>query len=162
MVHFSALSLLLAASSTIVTAHPGEVHDAATVKREIELSNSIAASHKRSLALCADSVSARDLAARAVARRAEKAKSLRAARGIKEGSFKARRDAAALAAWDLVNHNYTGLVSDTSVASLFGTNSSCFLTPEVTIGPYWIEGELIRTNLTEGKLGVPMHLELEV
>lgn len=99
MVSFTALSLALAASSSLVAAHPGEIHDAAAVKREIALSKSIAASHKRSLAKCADSVSARALSQRAVARRAEKAKTLRAARGVVDGPFKTRRDLAALEAW---------------------------------------------------------------
>lgn len=162
MVSLTAISLLMAASSSLVAAHPGEVHDAATVKREIELSKSIAASHKRSLAKCSNTVAARALRERAVVRRAEKAKALRAARGVVDGSFKNRRDAAALAAWGEVNHNYTDLLADSSVESLFGTSSSCFLTPETTIGPYWIEGELIRSNLTDGYAGVPMHLELQV
>lgn len=166
MVSFTALSLVAAAaaSSHLASAHPGEVHDHAAIARDIALGKSIAAAHKRSLAACADSPSARALQARAVARRADKAKALRAARGVvdDDGPFKTRRDLAALEAWGAVNHNYTGLLADTALASLFGTDSSCFLTPETTIGPYWIEGELIRSNLTDGYAGVPLHLELQV
>lgn len=76
--------------------------------------------------------------------------------------FKSRRDLAALQAFDAVNHNQTGVITDYSVDSLFYANTSCILTPETTIGPYWIEGELIRSNLTDGKAGVPLHLELQV
>lgn len=79
------LALVLAATS-VVTAHPGEVHDMATVRSEIELRNSLATMHKRSLAACSNSLKARALNERSIARRAEKAKTLRAARGLAETS----------------------------------------------------------------------------
>jgi protocatechuate 3,4-dioxygenase beta subunit len=34
--------------------------------------------------------------------------------------------------------------------------------PELTEGPYYIEGEQIRRNITEGKAGVPLTLRLRV
>jgi protocatechuate 3,4-dioxygenase beta subunit len=39
---------------------------------------------------------------------------------------------------------------------------SCILTPELTEGPYYIEGEKLRRNITEGKAGVPLTLRLRV
>lgn len=35
------------------------------------------------------------------------------------------------------------------------------MTPEETIGPYWVSGELIRFDLTDGETGIPLHLEIE-
>jgi len=67
-----------------------------------------------------------------------------------------------LEAFDAINHNKTRVVTDYSIESLFTANTSCILTPETTIGPYWIEGELIRSNLTDGTAGLPIHLELQV
>lgn len=36
------------------------------------------------------------------------------------------------------------------------------MAPETTIGPYDIRGELIRSNITEDQVGVPMHLEFQI
>ncbi len=36
------------------------------------------------------------------------------------------------------------------------------LTPELTEGPYYISGEKLRRNITEGRPGVPLALELTV
>jgi protocatechuate 3,4-dioxygenase beta subunit len=39
---------------------------------------------------------------------------------------------------------------------------SCVLTPELTEGPYYIAGEKLRRNITEGRPGVPLTLRLAV
>jgi protocatechuate 3,4-dioxygenase beta subunit len=39
---------------------------------------------------------------------------------------------------------------------------ACVLTPEMTEGPYYVSGEKIRRNITEGRPGVPLALELTV
>ena len=44
---------------------------------------------------------------------------------------------------------------------LFSANTSCILTPENTIGPYWVLGEYVRADVTEGEPGVAMHLEMQ-
>ncbi|KAL4971458.1 Intradiol ring-cleavage dioxygenase [Aspergillus desertorum] len=36
---------------------------------------------------------------------------------------------------------------------------TCSLTPESTIGPYWIRGEFIRPNITDGEEGIPLILD---
>ena len=38
----------------------------------------------------------------------------------------------------------------------------CTLTPEQTEGPYYIAGEKVRRNITEGRGGIPLRLRLEV
>lgn len=35
------------------------------------------------------------------------------------------------------------------------------MVPEVTIGPYFVSGELIREDVTDGESGVPLHLDLQ-
>jgi protocatechuate 3,4-dioxygenase beta subunit len=40
--------------------------------------------------------------------------------------------------------------------------SSCVLTPELTEGPYWLDDELLRTNITEGQAGIPFNLSITV
>jgi protocatechuate 3,4-dioxygenase beta subunit len=39
---------------------------------------------------------------------------------------------------------------------------SCVLTPELTEGPYYVSGEQVRSNITEGRPGVPLALALTV
>src|SRR5215203_952802 len=39
---------------------------------------------------------------------------------------------------------------------------ACVLTPEQTEGPYYIDGEKLRGNITEGKAGTPLTLRLKV
>jgi protocatechuate 3,4-dioxygenase beta subunit len=39
---------------------------------------------------------------------------------------------------------------------------TCVLTPEMTEGPYYVEGDKVRRNITEGKAGVPLTLRLTV
>jgi protocatechuate 3,4-dioxygenase beta subunit len=39
---------------------------------------------------------------------------------------------------------------------------SCVLTPEQTEGPYFLEGDKVRRNITEGKPGMPLTLRLTV
>jgi hypothetical protein len=39
---------------------------------------------------------------------------------------------------------------------------SCVLTPELTEGPYYIAGEKVRRNITEGRPGTPLTLRLTV
>ncbi|KAJ3161282.1 hypothetical protein HDU88_007377 [Geranomyces variabilis] len=41
-------------------------------------------------------------------------------------------------------------------------NSTCILMPEVTEGPFWVEGELVRQNLVDGEPGVPLSLDVGV
>lgn len=54
-----------------------------------------------------------------------------------------------------------GYTLETPEETLFGSNNTCALVPETTIGPYYVTGEYIRSNITEGQAGVPMHLEMQ-
>jgi len=58
--------------------------------------------------------------------------------------------------------NLTSITADTDPSVLFTGNNSCILTPEVTQGPYWVQGELIREDITEDQEGVPLHLDIQV
>jgi protocatechuate 3,4-dioxygenase beta subunit len=49
-----------------------------------------------------------------------------------------------------------------SVAAPAATGVSCILTPEQTEGPYYISGEKLRRNITEGRPGTRLDLHLSV
>jgi protocatechuate 3,4-dioxygenase beta subunit len=67
-------------------------------------------------------------------------------------------------------------VGGTGLAAVFGvralqflgddaeaaTTATCLLTPEVTAGPYWVEENLTRRNVTEGKPGTPLVIRFTV
>ena len=42
------------------------------------------------------------------------------------------------------------------------TTLNCTLTPETTEGPYWVDEQLKRADVTEGQPGVPLKLALGV
>jgi protocatechuate 3,4-dioxygenase beta subunit len=46
--------------------------------------------------------------------------------------------------------------------ALAATPTTCVLTPEMTEGPYYLDDELIRADITEGKPGVPLKLRIGV
>jgi len=46
--------------------------------------------------------------------------------------------------------------------STTGSTVSCILTPEMTEGPFYIDGEAIRGDITEGLPGTPLRLDLGV
>jgi protocatechuate 3,4-dioxygenase beta subunit len=49
-----------------------------------------------------------------------------------------------------------------SPATADASTTSCVLTPEMTEGPYYIDGEAVRSDVTEGKPGTPLRLDLTV
>ena len=81
-----ALVLTSAAAATslfsTIIAHPGETHDHAKIKREIEVRGLRAAAAKRSLAGCQDTLKHRSLMQRSEERRANTLDELRRKRGI--------------------------------------------------------------------------------
>jgi len=62
-------------------------------------------------------------------------------------------------------HDQTDVHGDwsksTSHSTIFASNSTIGLAPETIIGPYWVGGELIRSNIVEGEEGIPVHLDLQ-
>ncbi|KAI1426270.1 Intradiol ring-cleavage dioxygenase [Xylaria sp. FL1777] len=163
MVNVRTLAASLAFTSFLGTtvAHPGESPEEA--KREILSHKAAQALGRRALSSCASSQNAAALKARSAARRAATAQALRQKRGLTEKPLKTKRDQAGFAKWSAVSHDSTSLGYDleTDLDTIFTSNSTCTLVPEVTIGPYWVGGELIRADVTDGQTGIPLHLDLQ-
>ncbi|KAH6616242.1 Intradiol ring-cleavage dioxygenase [Boeremia exigua] len=162
----SILSSAVAVSSLIssAVAHPGEKHDMALVRRQIDVRQLRATASKRSLESCQDSLQHRSLMQRSHARRSEALSFLRQKRGIIGKSKKFRRDLALLQEFEAINHNQTGVLDyspNTDTATIFAANTSCILAPEVTDGPYYVNGELIRKNVKEDQIGIDLYLEVQ-
>ncbi|KAJ6134732.1 hypothetical protein N7523_001054 [Penicillium sp. IBT 18751x] len=160
------LAVAAACLAAPVIAHPGEQHDPHMVKREIYARDAMAAAAKTSLGECENSLHARELAKRNVARRARTVQQLRKKRGITTTSQKWTRNLAALEKWEAVNHNKTDILNyspATPESVVFAANTSCILTPTVTDGPYYVWGEVMRHNVKEELYsdGVDTFLEVQ-
>lgn len=162
MAKYATLLTLLAAASA-VAAHPGVSDE--HIKREMALRNVAHAAASRSLSGCRDGPQARALHRRAAARRANKAAALREKRGLTARALgHQKRDMTELLGYVAVDHNRTaalGYSLETPEATIFGSNNTCALVPETTIGPYYVLGEYVRSDITDGQVGVPMHMDLQ-
>ncbi|KAF4545857.1 Intradiol ring-cleavage dioxygenase [Lasiodiplodia theobromae] len=143
----TALSLL---SATEVMAHPGHNHKAEAVQRRAAVSNM----SKRSLSHCQDKLAARGVEAKNVQRRHAMHQQLRK-------TALAKRD------FDTVlntthHSDLTGITPSTDPATLFVGNNSCILAPETTEGPYYVVGELFRSNVTDDMAGVPLYMDIQL
>ncbi|MFE3825277.1 intradiol ring-cleavage dioxygenase [Streptomyces sp. NPDC059092] len=56
----------------------------------------------------------------------------------------------------------TATSSGSGTASASASSGSCVLMSSVTEGPYYLDGALVRENITEGKAGVPLSLRITV
>lgn len=59
----------------------------------------------------------------------------------------------------LTARDAVALAQDSATAS---APAMCVLTPELTEGPYWLDDLLVRNDITEGKAGVPLDLQITV
>ncbi|KAK5632455.1 hypothetical protein RRF57_008169 [Xylaria bambusicola] len=164
MINAGNLAAFLAFTSLLgaVAAHPGE--PAEKVRREALAHREAQALGRRAISACASSPKTAALKARAAARRAATAEALRQKRGLTQKTLKTKRDQAGFDKWTAVEHDLSslGYDLDTPLDAIFSSNATCTLVPEVIIGPYWVGGELIRTDVVDGQPGVPVHLDLQL
>ncbi|KAJ5252931.1 hypothetical protein N7489_003341 [Penicillium chrysogenum] len=160
MVHLSAVVAIgLTALTGIVSAHPGHDVKAEAAERAAFLKN--APVHSRSLAQCASRLQRRGQQSRNVARRHMAVKNIRRRLGLQPTNhlLKARSDSAL----DTSHHsNLTGVDYSTDPDVLFGTDATCILGPEVTQGPYYVTGELVRENIAESQEGIPLYMDIQL
>ncbi|GKT47086.1 uncharacterized protein ColSpa_07267 [Colletotrichum spaethianum] len=137
-------------------------HSPEEIAAELALRDVVTAHGRRALDACSNSPAALALKQRALERRAATAKQLREKRGLNDQKMRQKRTQADLESWSAINHESTeDYTLDTPLDTIFGSNATCALVPETTIGPYYVEGELIRTDTTDGQAGVPVHLDIQ-
>lgn len=63
-----------------------------------------------------------------------------------------------------VDHNHTDLCYNLNTPHevVFGSKAICALHSETILGPYWVEGEYIRSDIAEDQAGVPLHLDIQI
>ncbi|KAI0377639.1 putative GPI anchored dioxygenase [Hypomontagnella monticulosa] len=161
-----AATLVAALSLTpvMVFAHPGEKYGKREALEEMGNAHVVATMNARALEACQNSPKVKARKERAMARRAETFARLRRERGIDNAPWLHRRDAAALQKWAAQSHDKTGSYDfnkDTPNKEIFGSNTSCVLTPDNANGPYFVYQEHIRSDIVEDTVGVPLHLEMQ-
>ncbi|KAI0513006.1 Intradiol ring-cleavage dioxygenase [Xylaria bambusicola] len=150
--------------SVLVTAHPGENLSARQIRDEVDNAHVVNIINSRALEACQNDPEVKARKARAIARRAATFARLREERGLTEAAWLHRRSAAQFRQWAALSHNKTGSIDlnkESSNSDIFGSNTSCILTPDNANGPYFVNQEHIRSDVTENVPGVPMHLELQ-
>ncbi|OGE56200.1 hypothetical protein PENARI_c003G04693 [Penicillium arizonense] len=156
----SALAIGLLGLAGAVSAHPGHDVRAEAAERAAFLKN--APIHQRSLAQCASKLKARGHENANVLRRANRVKAIRQKRGLQHNAHfhKARSLNSVLN----TDHNSTlvGVSASTDPSVLFGSEATCILGPDVTQGPYYVTGELIRENIVEDQEGVPLYMDIQL
>jgi protocatechuate 3,4-dioxygenase beta subunit len=149
---FTALWNVCLVSMTIpfALAHPSEheKHDARAelMKREFRKHT------RRGLEKCAKRFEVNGLNARAEARR-------RSLYDLHRRRLSARDTADVLNTSHLVDDS--SITADTSADTLFSSSSTCVLNPEGETGPFYVKGELVRSDLLEGQEGVPVIFDVQ-
>ena len=77
--------------------------------------------------------------------------------------MKTKRDQASLDKWMKTCHHRDDADFDlnTPFETIFASNATLGLAPETIIGPYWVSGEFIRSDLIEEQTGIKVHLDLQ-
>lgn len=148
MARFSLATLLVLGALATASAHPQ--HSVKTPAQQEETRRFLAQGH-RSLAACKDSPAARALSERTAARRMAQLDALRHQRRLSIDDVLAKSH----------KSNLTGVTPTIDPSELFGTEVKCVLEPEVTEGPYYVNGEFIRSDIREGQAGVDLYTDLQ-
>ncbi|KAJ5166268.1 uncharacterized protein N7482_005049 [Penicillium canariense] len=161
MVHLaSAVTAGLLGLASVASTHPGHDHKAEATERRNFLRN--APIHTRSLSQCASKLKARGLESRSVSRRQNAVNQIRRRRGLStDAHFLKARDLDTILTTSHAS-NLTGLTASTDPSVLFGSEATCILGPDVTQGPYYVTGELIRENIVDSQEGVPLYMDIQV
>jgi len=165
--HFSLLFVIaaLAPWTQHALGHPGEKVNAIEARSAANIRHALADLDGEDVSKCSQAPETLAWRERAMKRRMETFQRLRRERGITDDNhpYVHRRDNAAFTKWAATSHDKTGkfkFTTDTPRSEIFGANSTCILTPDNIIGPYFVQGEQIRSKIVEGHSGVPVHLEM--
>ena len=143
---------LLAAPGAL--GHPGhDIREEAAERREF-LKRS-----PNSVRSCIPQLERRGYQAAALERRQQMAHEARVKRGLADRPL-VRRDFHESLETDHESSSDVTLGSDERL--LFADNSTCLLQPEVTQGPYYVDGEMIRSDISEDQIGVPLYLDIQL
>ncbi|KAJ8104838.1 hypothetical protein ONZ43_g7667 [Nemania bipapillata] len=134
--------------ASIATAHPGEHLSKRQIDDEMGNAHVVNLINSRALEACQNDPEVKARKERAIARRAATFARLRKERNLEDATWLHRRDAASLRQWAALSHDRTKTTSlnrNSTHEEIFGTNTSCVLTPDNANGPYFVSQEHIRS-----------------
>lgn len=141
--------IALAALATSAAAHPG--HD---IYQEALERRAFVSTNPKTIRSCENNLERRGVIDSGIQRREALAAKIRASRGLIQ-----KRDAADYNVSHLSTENYE---LGTPETDLFKDNTNCVLQPDVTQGPFYVNGELIRSDIVDGEEGVPLYLDIQL
>ncbi|CAO2658348.1 Nn.00g060710.m01.CDS01 [Neocucurbitaria sp. VM-36] len=150
MVYFSSAAVAAVATffANQAFAHPGHDISEEIAERAAFLSNT----EYTNLDHCAAQLQARST--EMIARRKAMVEHLRTKRGIVKRDFET--------VLNTDHHSNQSVTPDSPSDVIFAGNSSCILQPETTEGPYWVSGEYVRKDITDGNPGVPLTFDVQI
>ncbi|CAK46368.1 hypothetical protein CBS63078_11315 [Aspergillus niger] len=156
MVQLNTLLTGLAGLASVVSAHPGHDIRAEAAERAAFMKRA-----PRGLSDCSAKLKARGLERQSIARRESAVNAIRQKRGLQTHAplLKARDLDTIL---NTTHHSSLDVSPETDPNVLFASNATCVLGPDVTQGPYYVTGELIRNDITETQEGVPLYLDIQL
>ena len=141
--------IALAALATSAAAHPG--HD---IYQEALERRAFVSTNPKTIRSCENNLGRRSVIDSGIQRREALAAKIRASRGLIQ-----KRDAADYNVSHLSTENYE---LGTPETDLFKDNTNCVLQPDVTQGPFYVNGEFIRSDIVDGEEGVPLYLDIQL
>ncbi|CAN8102280.1 unnamed protein product [Discula destructiva] len=143
--------------ATGVVAHPGETHPTKVDPSVAQLKGSV----RRGLGSCAAALEKRGIPARNIARREAFVKEQRRKRSIAEAPHRRQVELNPDIVNDTSHLSTAGYTPSTPESTIF-ESSTCALSPDGETGPYFIPGQLVRSDILEGEAGVPLYIEIQL
>ncbi|KAI1269936.1 aromatic compound dioxygenase [Xylariaceae sp. FL1019] len=136
----------------LVASHGGSLATEVLKRGEFLATNGLALLHARDV--CGAGTSA------------DEASYIRLARDLHEQSnlarFLTQHAARNFTDYDHSHESNDGFHLDTDPHEIFSKYPACALSPDATEGPYYVEGELVRSEIIDGQPGIPLYLKIRV
>lgn len=150
---------ILGLLATSILAHPGHsiIEEAAERAEYLSLK-------PRSINSCTGKLHKRGHISNSIVRRREFARYAREKRGLSlraDPAVQHQRQRRDFADYDFPHESSGDISFGDDETLLFADNSSCLLQPEVTQGPFYVDGESIRSDVTEDQAGIPLFLDIQ-
>ncbi|KAH8682074.1 extracellular dioxygenase [Xylariales sp. PMI_506] len=154
---------VILALATLAAAHPGheeQEHRAALASRAYRTAT------KRALDNCAAKLEARGVFSRGIERRAAEAARQRIARKIPVANPYRKRSKVKRDTTSILNKDHEGTLDPTEAQAdesyVFSSTTCAVLNPEGEVGPYYVPGEYVRSDVSDDEPGVEIILEAQL
>ncbi|KAI0799384.1 Intradiol ring-cleavage dioxygenase [Xylaria sp. FL0064] len=153
---------LILSLAALAAAHPGHEEEE---KRQAIAARSTITANKRALNNCAASLNKRGIYSAAAERRAAEVARQREARGLPLFNARAKSSVEKRDTIDVLNKDHEGTLNGTMAVGdelyVFSDTQCTVLNPEGEVGPFYVPGEYIRSDLRDSEPGVEMFIDAQ-